>query len=92
MNRSELISAVSQRTGLAPTDVDQVLGGVQSVVTEALVNGDKVTLTGFLTLEIVHRNARSGRNPQTGETMTIPARSAVKLSAGQALKRAVASA
>lgn len=89
MNRSETIAAIAQRSGLAPQVVDQALAALQSVVTEALVKGDKVTIPGFVAFEAVQRSAREGRNPSTGEKMTIPARTAVKVSAGQALKRAV---
>lgn len=91
MNRSELIAAAAQRAGLTQSDVDQALTAVQSAITEALVKGEKVTIPGFVAFEAVQRSARQGRNPQTGETMQIPARTAVKVSAGQALKRAVGS-
>lgn len=89
MNRTDLIAAAAHRSGLSTQAVDQALAAIQSVVTEALVKGERVTLPGFLTLETVHRDAREGRNPSTGERMQIPARTAVKVSAGQALKRAV---
>lgn len=89
MNRSDTIAAIAQRSGLAPQVVDQALSALQSVVTEALVKGEKVTIPGFVAFEAVQRSAREGRNPATGEKMQIPARTAVKVSAGQALKRAV---
>lgn len=92
MNRSDVITAAAQRSGLAPQAVDQALAALQSVVTEALVKGEKVTLPGFLSFEAVQRSAREGRNPSTGEKMHIPARTAVKVSAGQSLKRAVSGA
>jgi DNA-binding protein HU-beta len=92
MNRSDVITAAAQRSGLAPQAVDQALAALQSVVTEALVKGEKVTLPGFLSFEAVQRSAREGRNPATGEKMHIPARTAVKVSAGQSLKRAVSGA
>ena len=90
MNRLELIAAAAARTGLRADVVEQALQGIQSAITEALATGDRVSLTGFLTLEVVQRSAREGRNPKTGEALTIPARKAVKASAGQSLKRAVA--
>ena len=89
MNRSELIASVAARSGLAASVIDQVLTVTQSVVTESLVKGDKVTLPGFVSFEAVQRSAREGRNPSTGAKMQIPARMAVKISAGQSLKRAV---
>lgn len=92
MNRSDVITAAAARSGLTPQSVDQALAALQSVVTEALVNGEKVTLPGFVSFEAVQRSAREGRNPSTGEKMHIPARTAVKVSAGQSLKRAVSGA
>ena len=92
MNRSDVITAAAQRSGLAPQAVDQALAALQSAVTEALVKGEKVALPGFVSFEAVQRSAREGRNPSTGEKMHIPARTAVKVSAGQSLKRAVSGA
>jgi len=89
MNRSELVAAAAQRSGLSANVVDQALTALQSAVTEALVARDKVTIPGFVAFEAVQRSAREGRNPSTGEAMHIPARTAVKISAGQSLKRAV---
>lgn len=89
MNRSEVVASAAQRSGIPANQVDQALTAVQSVITEALAQGDRVTIPGFVTFETVQRSAREGRNPSTGEKMHIPARTAVKVSAGQALKRAV---
>jgi len=89
MNRSELIAAAAQRSGLATDVVEQAMNALHSEITEALVSGQKVSITGFVTFETVERSAREGRNPSTGEKMQIPARTAVKISAGQSLKRAV---
>ncbi len=90
MNRQELIAAVAQRSGTPATTVDSVLAAFAGVVTDQVARGDKVQVPGFVTFEAVDRQARTGRNPATGETMTIPARKAVRISAGTALKRAVA--
>lgn len=90
MNRGQLIDAVAQRTGLDARTIDQVLSGVQSAVTEALISGQRVTVPGFVSFDAVERSARIGRNPQTGASIEIPARRAVRVSAGQALKRAIA--
>jgi len=90
MNRSELISATAARCGATNTTVDQVMSAMQSVITEALVQGDKVAIPGFLTLDVAARDARTGRNPRTGEPIEIAARTVVRVSAGQSLKRAVA--
>ena len=90
MNRTELVSAIAAQTGSTATAVDQILAGLSSVITEQLVKGEKVTIPGFVTFETADRAARTGRNPQTGETLQIAAKRAVKVSAGQPLKRAVA--
>jgi len=89
MNRSELIAAAAERSGMTQQSVEQAMTALHAVITEALVNGDKVTIPGFVSFEAVERSAREGRNPATGEKMQIPARTAVKISAGQSLKRAV---
>ncbi len=86
MNRSELVAAVAESSGQARAVVDEVLGVLGQVVGEALVAGEKVTLPGLLTAERVERAERQGRNPQTGEPMTIPASSGVKLTPVSALK------
>lgn len=89
MNKSELIAAVAERSGQSKTAVEDVLGVLGDVVGDALVKGDKVTLPGLLTAERVERAERAGRNPQTGESITIAASSGVKLSAVTALKTQV---
>ncbi len=89
MNRTEVVSAVAQQSGVSQKDVDAVLKSFVDVVTETVSSGDKVTLPGFLTVERVERAARSGRNPRTGEALEIPAGHAVKVSAGATLKNAV---
>jgi DNA-binding protein HU-beta len=89
MNRTELVAAVSDRSGQPRQAVEDVLGVLGEVVGAALVVGDKVTLPGLLTAARVERAERQGRNPQTGEAMTIGASSGVKLTAAAALKRQV---
>lgn len=90
MNRTELVAAVSLRAGISPAVADQALAGLASVVTEQLVSGGRVALPGFATFETIQRAARTGRNPQTGEPMTIAARRSPRITPGAALKRAVA--
>lgn len=92
MNRSELVSAVAERSGQPKNAVEEVLGALGGVVGDALVAGDKVTLPGLLTAERVERAERQGRNPQTGESLTIAASSGIKLSAVTALKNQVKNA
>lgn len=90
MNRTELTTAIAARAGMPPGEVDRVLTGLASVVTEALVHQQRVTLPGFATFEVVERPARVGRNPRTGEPLQIPARRVPRVTAGAGLKRAVA--
>ena len=88
MNKGELIEAVASSTGVARSTVESVLNGTISTIEGAVASGDKVTITGFLSVERVKRGARTGRNPRTGETIQIPASNAVKVSAGAGLKNA----
>ena len=83
MKKVELVEAVANATGL--TKVDATF----ATITEALVKGDKVPLVGFGTFATSERSAREGRNPRTGETVKIAARTAVTFKAGSALKDAV---
>lgn len=89
MNKTELVSAVAERSGQPKNAVDEVLSALAAVVGDAVVAGDKVTVPGLMTAERVERSERQGRNPQTGESMTIAASSGVKLSAVAALKTQV---
>jgi DNA-binding protein HU-beta len=87
MNRSELVDAISQRSGVASRDVDATLKGLFEVVAGVVAKGDeKITIPGFVSFEQTERAARTGRNPQTGETLQVPASKAVKISAGSKLK------
>ena len=86
MNRVELIAAVAERAELSKKDAEKALKVFTEVVTEELKANGKVQLVGFGTFEVSERAAREGRNPQTGETMTIAASKAPKFKAGKALK------
>jgi DNA-binding protein HU-beta len=90
MNRSELVAEIASQSGLDKADVTKALDGLTAVLSSAVAGGDKVQLAGLATFEPVDRPARTGRNPQTGEPLAIPARRAVKISAAAALKKAVA--
>lgn len=89
INRTELVSAIAERSGLTKTQADAALGAFQSVIIDALGKGEAVRVTGLLSVERVERAARTGRNPRTGEEIQIPAGYGVKLSAGSTLKNAV---
>ena len=86
MNKTELIAAIAERTELSKKDAEKALKAFTDVVAEQLKNGEKVQLVGFGTFETSERAAREGRNPQTGETMTIKASKTPKFKAGKALK------
>lgn len=87
MNRSELVDAISRRVGVANADVDASLKGLYEVVAGVVAKGDeKISIPGFISFEQTDRAARTGRNPQTGESLQVPASKAVKISAGTKLK------
>ena len=88
MNKSELIDAIAGSTGVSKADVGTVLDGFADAAYKAVGTGDKITIPGFLSIEQTHRSARTGRNPQTGETIQIAATNAAKVSAGSKLKAA----
>ena len=89
MNKTELVEAIASSTEMTKTDVDKVVTAFVDVVTEALVKGDKVSLKGFGNFEVRERGERTGRNPRTGETMTIAASKAPEFKYSSALKNAV---
>ena len=86
MNKTEFIAAVAEKAEISKKDSEKALKAFVDVVTEQLKAGDKVQLVGFGTFEVSERAAREGRNPQTGNTMTIAACKAPKFKAGKALK------
>lgn len=86
MNKTELIAAVAEKAEISKKDSEKALKAFIDVVTDELKNGEKIQLVGFGTFEVSERAAREGRNPQTGETMTISASKSPKFKAGKALK------
>ena len=86
MNKTELISAMSEKSELTKVDTEKALKAFIDTVTEELKNKGKVQLVGFGTFETSERAARTGRNPQTGETIEIKASTSPKFKAGKALK------
>jgi DNA-binding protein HU-beta len=89
MNKSELIEAVASAADLSKADAARAVDGVIAAVTEALKAGDQVTIVGFGTFLVRKREARTGRNPRTGETIQIAASNVPAFKAGKALKDAV---
>ena len=86
MNKTELVAAMAEQAGISKKDAEAALKAFTDVVAEELKANGKVQLVGFGTFEVSERAAREGRNPQTGETMTIAASKAPKFKAGKALK------
>jgi len=90
MNKSELIDSVAKASGLSKADSDRALGAIVDTITKSLKKGNPVALVGFGTFKVSKRSARTGRNPQTGATIKIAARTVPRFSTGKALKDAVA--
>lgn len=86
MNKNELITAMSEKAEMSKVDTEKALKAFIDTVTEELKNGGKVQLVGFGTFEVAERAERQGRNPKTGETITIAASKSPKFKAGKALK------
>lgn len=89
MNKSELIDAVAASADLSKASAGRALDAMLGTITKALKKGDEVTLVGFGTFTVRKRAARTGRNPQTGETLKIKAAKVPAFKAGKALKDAV---
>ncbi len=89
MNKTELIAAAAESTGLTKKDTEKVLNAAIDAITAALVQGDKVQVSGFGIFEVKERQARVGRNPRTGDSMDIAASRVPSFKAGKALKDSV---
>ena len=90
MNKTELIAAVAAKTGLTKKDAEKAVNATIDAITEGLVNGDKVNVSGFGIFEVKAREARVGRNPRTKETIQIPATKLPAFKASKTLKDAIA--
>ncbi|MBQ9387960.1 MAG: HU family DNA-binding protein [Lachnospiraceae bacterium] len=89
MNKTELIDAIAKKAEISKKDAEKALKAFTETVTAQLKKGDKVTLVGFGTFEVVKRAARKGINPRTKESIKIKASKAPKFKAGKALKDAI---
>lgn len=89
MNKQDLIGAVAETSGLSKSDASKAVEGVFDAITGSLKKGDEVRLVGFGTFSVTKRKASTGRNPRTGEPMTIKASSQPKFKAGKGLKDSV---
>ncbi len=90
MNKTELIAAVAEAAGLTKKDSEKAVNAAIEAITAALVKGDKVQIAGFGSFEVKNREARTGRNPHTGETIEIAATRVPGFKASKTLKDAVA--
>ena len=90
MNKTELITLAAQNAGMTRKDAERVINAAIDAVTAALVNGDKVQLSGFGSFEVKDREARMGRNPHTKEAVEIPATKVPVFKASKALQDTVA--
>ena len=89
MNKAELIEAVADGANLSKADAGRAVDAVVDAIAGTLKKGQQVSVVGFGTFSVKHRAARSGRNPRTGETISIPASNVPGFKAGKALKDAV---
>jgi DNA-binding protein HU-beta len=89
LNKTDLINEVAVKTGMTKKDVEKVVNAFFSTIEGTLKEGNKVQLIGFGTFEVRNRQARKGRNPQTGEEINIPATRVPAFKAGKALKDAL---
>ena len=89
MNKQELITAVSTKTGLTKGETEKTVNALLKIVSDELVASGQISLNGLGTFVVVHRGAYPGRNPRTGEQISIPASKTVRLSPSKKLKDAV---
>jgi DNA-binding protein HU-beta len=90
MNKGELVEAIAEQANVTKKEADTVLSAAIDTIVAAVKDGDKVTLVGFGSFEKRERKEREGRNPKTGESMTIAATTVPAFSAGKAFKETVA--
>ena len=89
MNKAELIDAMASGAGLTKADAKKALDSFIKATTDSLKKGDRVALVGFGSFSVAKREARKGRNPQTGKEIKIPAKKVVKFKAGAELANVV---
>lgn len=89
MNKSELIDVIAQEADISKAAATRALDATLEAITQALKQGDQVSLVGFGTFLVSHRAARTGRNPKTGQAIEIPESKTPKFRAGKTLKDAV---
>lgn len=89
MNKTEFLNALAEKSGVGKKEVTAVFEAMQDTIVEALKNDDKITITGFGTFQVKHRNARTCRNPQTGDLVKVEAKDVPAFKPGSILKEAL---
>ena len=89
MRKQDLVKEIASKSNMSPRQVQTVVDATFDAIRDAMSRGEKVTLTGFGSFEVAQRNEREGRNPRTGERITIGARRSPQFRPGSELKRAV---
>lgn len=89
MTKAELVAKIADDSGITKSQAEKAVDGFVSAVSDTLAGGDKITLVGFGTFSVVARAEREGRNPRTGEKISIPASKVVKFKAGKTLSEKV---
>ena len=89
MNKKELVECIADAAQISKADAEKALNGTLVAIVDALKKGDKVTLVGFGTFSVSKREARQGRNPQTGKAIKIPAKKVARFKAGSKLSEAI---
>ena len=89
MNKADLVEKIADQTGLTKKTSREAVDVIISAITDSLSREEKVTLVGFGTFQVMERKARKGRNPQTRETINIPAKNVPKFRPGKGLREAV---
>ncbi|MXW99087.1 MAG: hypothetical protein F4Y05_04025 [Acidimicrobiaceae bacterium] len=88
MNKRDVVAAVALRAGVSQADAAKCIDGLLELACDELAAGGEINLTGYMKISTVQRAARTGRNPQTGEAVAVPASTGVKIQAGARLKSA----
>jgi DNA-binding protein HU-beta len=89
MSKDHLVKEIADQTKLTKKEASQVLDAILQVIGESLSQGEDISLVGFGAFKVSKREGRNGRNPRTGDSITIPATKVVKFSAGKGLKEAI---
>lgn len=88
MNKTDLIEAVAKSADISKAKAGLAVDSTIEAITKAVASGEGMQITGFCSIKVSQRAARTGRNPKTGETMKVPAKNVVKFTAGSTLKQA----